>query len=195
MLVVHSTLEGVSPLTWGGAIQSEKKSGEPHDEFEERTWRERAHGDIDGNAFLAPMSIKLCVDAMAKYLSESVPGAGSSKFTKHFVSGVKVFAPLLVTDLNGKNLKVAELHKYRMFVPSDGVRGGGKRVWRNYPTAMQWRTQVELYVLDPKIDAERVKRYLTESGKFIGLGSFRSENQGYHGMFKVVEFSAEKKEE
>jgi len=189
-LIVTATLEGISPLTWGGHVTEPKKNGEPHDAYEERTWQKRAHIDANGHAYLISLAIKNCLDTVAQHLSESVPGAGSSKYTKHFARGVQSFQPLIITDLKNKPLTLKDLSKYTMFVPAEGKRGGGTRVVRNYPTAMEWRTKIELLVMDRKINADLVKRYLGEAGMFIGLGSFRAENRGIHGRFKVIEFAS-----
>lgn len=195
MLVCKATIQGTSPYTFGAPVPDSKKTGEPHDAYEERTWPQRAHRDSDGLAFIPPMALKNCIDSIAQYLSESVPGKGSAKFTKHFSSGTMVFNPMTLHDASGRPIKAADLEGYRMFVPSDGKRGGGTRVWRTYPLAQTgWTIHAEITVVDPVITAERMEAYLKKAGLYIGLGSFRPQNRGYHGRFMLKSFEAEQQE-
>lgn len=195
MLVCRTTIEGTSPYTYGAPVPDSKNTGEPHDAYEQRTWRQRAHKDADGFAFVPPMALKNCLDSVAQYLSESVPGKGTSKFTKHFVSGTMVFNPMVLHDASGKPIKADDLEPYPIFVPSGGDRGGGKRVWRTYPLAKAgWTIHAAIYVMDPIITAERMEEYLKKAGLYIGLGSFRPQNRGYHGRFSVTSFEAEQQE-
>jgi len=194
ILEVTATIQGAAPLTWGAPITSTKESGEGHDKFEDRTWQERAHIDKNGHAYIISLAIKNCLVSVAQYLSESVPGGGAAKFTKHVTSGVLPGENMTICNLKGKPLTLADLTKYTMFVPADGKRGGSTRVRRSYPTAMEWQTDLSLIVVDKKIDAERIERYLKEAGLFIGLGSFRPQNNGIHGRFKVTKFNAVSKE-
>lgn len=192
-MTVKAKIQGTSPYTYGAPVANSKLTGEPSDDYEKRTWRQRARIDADGNAFIPPMALKNCLDSIAQYLSESVPGKGSAKFTKHFVSGVQVFQPMVMHDQRGKPIKGDDLREYPMFVPSDGKRGGGTRVWRSYPLAEAgWTIDAEIVILDPVIDENRIREYLLKAGLYIGLGSFRPQNRGYHGRFAVTEFSAHK---
>ena len=56
MYTVKAKLVGRTPLGFSKVIQSKKAAKESHDDFEERTWRERIHQDSKGNAFINPMS-------------------------------------------------------------------------------------------------------------------------------------------
>lgn len=178
------TIEGVSPISFSAPVKSLKKQGETHDAYEERTWRERAHINSKGEMFVPPGALKGCLQDAARYLSESVPGKGKSTYTKHFEAGVMVTQPLML----GVQLKDCECD--RVFVPSDGKPGGGKRVWKSFPLLQNWITEGEIIVLDPVIEdkTEKVREYLEYAGKLIGIGRYRPRNRGFYGRFRVVDF-------
>lgn len=188
MLKCLFTIKGMSPISFSAPIQSKKNTGEAHDAFEERTWRERMHVDTSGEVFIPPTAIKNCLSDVAKYLSESVPGKGKSTYTKHIEAGV------LVTDPLPLGVKAADVDGERLFVPSDGKRGGGSRVWKIFPIIREWVASGELYLLDPILidKPDKIREYLDHAGKFIGLGRFRPRNNGFYGRFVVEWFKAEK---
>jgi len=193
MLKVVVKLKGVAPLQFSAPIQSTRSTGEGHDDFEERTWMERLHVDGEGRVFIPPGALKNCLAAVAKHLSESVPGKGKATYTKHFLAGTMVTDPLILT-VNGKALTKSETEKLRLFVPSDGKKGGGSRVYKNFPIVRQWETEATVYLLDPLLIAkpEKVQEYLNFAGQFIGLMAFRPQNGGYFGRFTVSDFKVEK---
>lgn len=182
MIACEFDIVGVSPISFSAPIQSTKATGETHDAFEERTWRERTHSDANGEVYIPPMALKNCLSEVAKYLSESIPGKGTSKYTKHIEAG------LLVIDPMPLGVKADKIEGERLFVPSDGKRGGGKRVYKTFPVVKQWRTKATVYILDPVIKPEKVHEYLDHAGKFIGMGRFRPRNNGFYGRFTIENF-------
>jgi len=188
MLVCTFGLVGVSPISFSAPVQSQRQVGESSDTFEARTWRERLHVNVDGNVFIPPMAIKNCLSEVAKYLSETVPGKGKSTYTKHFEAGILCVDPV---DLN---IKAKDVQGERLFVPSDGRRGSGKRVWKTFPTIPEWRGKGTVYVLDPALidKPEKIEEYLGHAGKFIGLLRFRPRNNGFYGRFIVENFVTHK---
>lgn len=148
-------------------------------DFEARTWRNRMHVTADGNVFIPPMSFKNCLSECAKYLGIQIPGQGKKNYTAKFEAGLlvtdPVVLPILAKDVPGEWL----------FVPSDGKRGGGKRVDRCFPRIEAWEADVRFYVLDNTITESVFKQHLEEAGKFIGIGRFRPRNNGYYGRFLV----------
>lgn len=184
MVTVIATLKSASPYGQSRAIQSKKNTGENHDAYEERTWRERLHVGPNGNVFIPPMAIKNCLSDCARYLSETVPGKGKATYTKHFEAGILCVQP---ADIG---IKADTVEGLRLFVPSDGKKGGGTRVWKTFPTIKEWTADVEIMLLDPILidKPEKVKEYLGHAGKFIGIGFFRPRNGGYFGRFTVENF-------
>lgn len=182
-------LVGISPMSQSRPIQSKPESGEGKDAFEERTWRERMHVDTNGNVFVPPMALKNCLPQISKYLNQSVPGQGKKTYTKFFEAGVMCIQPITL------NIKADDVKGERLFVPSDGKRGGGTRVWRIFPFIPEgWKGTAELVVIDPVLidKPEKIQEYLEQAGKFIGLGRFRPSNNGYYGRFEVRKFTATK---
>jgi len=175
---------GVTPYSQSAAIQSVRGQNEPHDEFEKRTWREHIHRDADGEAFIPPTALKNCLSEIAKYLSESIPGKGKATYTKNFEAGVTVLDPLML------GVKADDVPSERLFLPSDGKRGSGKRIWKTYPIFHSWKANAEIIVLDPIITPDVLHRYLIAAGKYIGLGRFRPRQNGYYGRFDVQNFLA-----
>ena len=188
MKTIIAKIKGVSPYGQSMAIQSVKNTGEGHDDFENRTWRERMHVDSNGTVFIPPMAIKNMLSDCARFLSESVPGKGKATYTKNFEAGILVTTPINL------GIKADTVQGLRLFVPSDGKKGGGSRVWKTFPVMQEWGGEVEIFLLDPLLIAkpEKVKEYLEHAGKFIGLGFFRPRNGGYFGRFEVTDFETMK---
>lgn len=187
MKKVTVTITGTAPISFSRPIIEKKKTGETHDDFENRTWRDRVHLDSDGCAFIPPMALKNCLSEVAKYLGESVPGKGKATYTKNFEAGVMVIDPMLL------NVKAKDIEGERLFVPASGKRGDGKRVWKTFPMIRKWTTEAIIYLLDPVLTGkpEKVQEYLEHAGKFIGMGRFRPRNNGFYGRFEISNFQVE----
>lgn len=172
-------LQGVSPYSQSKHYQTEKLSKELHKDYEARTWRDRMHSTEDGYVFIPPMSFKNCLSEAAKFLSIQIPGKGKSTYTKHFEAGV------LVVDALVLDVKKDEVPGEWLFVPSDGIRGSGKRVEKCFPVIHQWQGEVTFHILDETVTEDVFKSVLEQAGAFIGIGRFRPRNNGFYGRFKV----------
>jgi hypothetical protein len=179
MKIARCELEGTSSYSQGRYYEVASLPKERPDEKEQRTWRNKMHTDANGNVIIPPMAFKNALTAVAKYLSVQIPGKGKATFTKHFQAGVAVYDPLILPD------KAADVEGRWLFVPSDGVRGSGKRVKKCFPEIPKWKGEVVYYVLDDTITKDVFRQHLEESGRFIGIGFFRPQNNGYWGRFKV----------
>lgn len=189
LILCTAHLVGDAPIGFSRAIQSVKGTGEGHDKFEERTWREKMHTNKDGHVMLPGAAVKNALGEVAKYLSESVPGKGKATWTKHFEAGTMVTQDFpLMRD--GKPILAKEVECVRLFVPASGKRGDGKRVWKHFPVIQTWETTVQIYLLDPMLadKPEKVETYLGHGGKFIGFGFYRPRNNGNWGRFHVKSF-------
>lgn len=174
------TLESASFYGQSRFHNKEKLEKEGHNEYEKRTWMDRAHYNEDGKMFIPPMAFKNCLAECAKYLSVQIPGKGKATYTKHFVSGIMVTEPLVLNETR-KTVKGMWLH-----VPSDGVRGGTKRVLKCFPYVERWKGDVLFHIFDETITEDVFKYHLDQAGKFVGVGFFRPKNNGYWGRFKIV---------
>lgn len=157
-----------------------KLDKEQANDYETRTWREKCHTDDKGYLFIPGMSLKMSLDAAAKFLGNKIPGKRNSTYTKHFVAGV------LVLENGPLAVKKDEVEPEWLFVNADGVRGSGKRVWKCFPLVREWETTVTFYVADETITKEVLEVHLAEAGKFIGIGRFRPERGGFKGRFEVA---------
>ncbi len=185
MKSVLAELKSVSPYTQSRFHNTPKNEKESHDDYEQRTWRERCHVDKDGMVFIPPMAFKNCIAEAAKYLSIQIPGKGKATYTKHFEAGVMVMDPVPL------GVKKDDMEGMTLFVPADGRRGGSKRVLKTFPTLAEWKAEVQFYVLDETITEDVFKYHLEQAGKFIGVGSFRPRNNSFHGRFEVVDIKWE----
>ncbi len=156
-----------------------RKDKETANDHEQRTWRERLHSDENGNVFIPPTCFKNALSEAAKYLSIQIPGKGKATYTKHFEAGV------LVPEALTLPVKKADVKCHRLFLPADGKRGSGKRVWKNMPIIHSWEGNVTFMILDENITQEVFRRVLEEAGKFIGIGTFRPRQNGMFGRFTV----------
>lgn len=185
MEIARCFLSSISAYSQSKAHFTEKNDKEIPKDYEERTWKERLHVDENEMVFIPPMAVKNCLSECAKFLSIQIPGKGKATYTKHFEAGILIQDPIPL------NIKKADVEGEWLFVPSDGKRGGGKRVAKCFPIIPQWSGEINIYILDPTITKDVFEEHLKEAGNFIGIGRFRPRNNGYYGRFKVdkVEWS------
>lgn len=180
MRICDATLESASPYSQSRCYETERGDKESHKDFERRTWRDRVHATDDGTIYIPPMSFKNALSEVAKYLSEQIPGKGKATYTKHFEAGVLVTEPTILS------VKKDEVDGEWLFVPSDGRRGGGSRVWKCFPLIKSWKGTVRFHILDDTITPDVFNKHLSQAGSFIGIGRFRPRNNGFYGRFRVA---------
>jgi hypothetical protein len=175
------TLKSISPYSQSRYKDMEfpKREKEQPGDHEDRTWRERLHVNEKGFVFIPPMSFKNCLSEAAKYLAVQIPGKGKTTYTKHFEAGVLVSEPLVL------KIKKEDVIGEWYHVPSDGKRGGGKRVLKCFPCIREWQGDVTFYILDDTVTPEAFEYHLKQAGQFIGIGRFRPRNNGFYGRFTV----------
>jgi hypothetical protein len=172
-------LKSVSAYSQSAAIQTSKGPNESHEDFDQRIWRERMHVTEDGYVYIPAMAFKNALAEAGKWLGKSIPGKGKSTYAKRLVAGVMVIEDLKL------GIKAADVKSERLFVPSDGIRGSGKRVFRNFPLIPSWSGEVEFTILDDIITKDVFQEHLEQSGMFIGIGRFRPASNGTYGRFAV----------
>ena len=174
------TIKGVAPYCASRFHNSPKLDKETPDAFEQRTWREKAHYDADGNAFVPGRAFKFALMSAAKQLGLQVPGRGKKTYKDAFANGVLVLENLLLKTAR-EDVKSVTVH-----VNADGVRGSGKRVLRNFPIFHEWGGKLTFHIVNDMIVREVFEQHIREAGKFIGVGQNRPENSGEHGRFDVL---------
>lgn len=179
-------IEGLTRLQYGAYHCTPKLDKENSDDYEERTWRKKAHADAEGRLFLPPMALKNALSATAKFMAIPIPGKGKALYTKHFLSGVICVEPAIIAR-NGAPLTVDDCEKVGVFGNSKGQRGGdGPRVMKFFPTVEPvWTSTLEYMVLDDTITKSLFERVIEEVGKLNGFGVFRPQNGGYYGRFTI----------
>jgi len=172
-------IKGVSIYSPGKHVSEEHLDKESPDAYEKRTWRERAHYDDKGIAFIPPMCFKKALDTAAARLGDKIKGRRNQTWTKYFLSGVMVVDPLTL------GVKREDVKGQWLFVPSDGKKGGSTRVDRCFPVFEKWGGQLPFLVLDDLITEAVFERTLEQAGAFVGVGTFRPERGGYFGRFEI----------
>jgi hypothetical protein len=183
MHIAIATIESVTPYSQGKHIdrlEHPMKPKEAPDDYEERNWRHRMHVTSDGVVYVPASAFANCVKGSARRLQIQVPGKGKTLYTKYFEAGVMV-----VDDLR-LPIKANEVPRLRLYVPSEGRPGGGKRVFRNFPLIAQWGGEVTFYILDDMITESVFAQVLRSAGMLVGIGVSRPENRGHFGRFKVT---------
>lgn len=176
------TIEGTSTLSQSrhySKVEVPPLDKETNDAYERRTWRSRMHVTKDGRVFVPPMSFPRCALESAKRLAIKVPGGKNKTYTKSFEAGLMVTEPLVL------DVKAADVPGEELFVPSDGIRGSGKRVSKVFPMIETWGGTVMFYVLDNLITEEVFRTVIENAGLLVGIGRFRPERGGYYGRFEV----------
>jgi hypothetical protein len=179
--IATCTLASTAPYSQSRSYDREVEAlpRETKDAYEDRTWRNKCHSMPDGKIFIPPMSLKMAVDTSAKMLGRQIPGKGKSTYTKFFLSGVLVMDPIVLP------LTKDEVACDRVFANADGVRGSGKRVWRNFPRIDKWEADVPFHVIADEITEDVFAEHLKQAGAFVGIGRFRPQSGGYYGRFEV----------
>lgn len=174
------TLESVSPYSQSKFHQVPKNDKELDNDYENRTWREKLHYDENGMVYIPPMQFCNSLKEAAKYLSLPIPGKARSLFTKNFESGI------MVVDSLDIGINKDQVRPEHLFVPSDGKRGGTKRVMKIFPLIEKWKGDVTYHIFDNIITKEAFETVLRTSGQLIGIGRFRPRNWGWYGRFRIV---------
>ena len=184
-------LKSISPYSQSKHYVVDKLQGESADDHYRRTWRNHLHVDASGNVFIPPSTFKNCLSESAKFMSISVPGKGKNLYTKHFEAGVLVVKPIML------GIHRDQIECENLFLPSDGKRGGTKRVDKYYPFIPSWEADVEFEIIDETVlqssAADKNKTVfeivLEGGGQFIGIGRFRPRMNGWYGRYRIESFN------
>lgn len=179
--IAVALIEGISAYSQSRDHDTSKLDKEGPDEYDQRTWRERAHYDPETRICEIPgMAFKMAMADAAKRMQVRIPGKGKSTYTKNFLSGLIVPEnPSLGVSVDDAFCEVVNCH-------SNGIRGSGSRVKRRFPMFKRgWQVEVQFMVIDDEIPQDLFMQVLKEAGNLIGVGRFRPQNGGYLGRFRV----------
>jgi hypothetical protein len=182
-VTVKVELTGIMPLSFGKHHDEPHVSNEKESAYEVRTYREKLHFNDQGEIFVPAMMAKKSLDAAVKHKGDKIAGRGKATYTKYFETGCRVLEDFPLT-FNGSPITKDSVPYEKLFVPSDGVAGSGKRVNKWFPKIdIGWQCTGEFLILNNIIDPETFVRMLKYAGTFIGLGRWRIQNAGNYGMF------------
>lgn len=174
---------GISDLMFGRAVHEKLRPNETHEQKEELLWKEKVNVAEDGQCFIPCFAMKNALESAAKRLQRKVPGMKGT-FTKLFTQGIQCFHNFPLFNHKGDPITLEDIESRRLFVPSDGRRGSGKRVMRIFPTVGEWQFHGTILVYDDRIDESTLREHAIEVGMFIGFGAMRAENGGINGRFE-----------
>jgi hypothetical protein len=186
MHIARVTLKSSTPYSQSRNIdplEFPKRAKETHDAAEERLWRNRLHVDPSGHVFIPPTAFENAIREAAKRLAISVPGKGKTLYSKYFEAGIQV------PDGITLSIKADDVPGERLFVPSDGRPGGGRRVYKKFPRINAWEGDLTIYVFDDIINEAVFRKVLESSGQLVGIGRFRPQSRGFYGRYTVESFS------
>ncbi len=186
MHIARVTLKSKTPYSQSKNIdplEFPKKPKETHDAAEERLWRNRMHVDTKGYVVIPQTAFENAIREAAKRLAISVPGKGKTLYSKYFEAGIQIPEGITLP------LKAEEVPGERLFVPSDGRAGGGKRVYKRFPRIDEWEGELTIFVFDDLIPESVFRKVLESSGSLVGIGRFRPQSRGFYGRYTVESFS------
>jgi len=183
--------DGLSEMLFGAPIVTAKKDSETADQHEKRVWHERARITSSGQVYLQGTAVTQGLESAAKFLGRKIPGEGKKTYTQRFKSGVLATEDIMFFNPDDSPLKRDDLEGKWLFVPSDGTRGSGRRVWRCFPSVNTYYATFALMVLDNKIDEKQLTDHLVAMGRFIGWGSMRVERGNPNGRTKCADVQIE----
>src|SRR5262245_18256840 len=192
-IIATFKIKGTSPYSQSRPKLEPHEPNESEDDYRKRTWRAHLHADKAGEIYIPPSALKNCISESAKFMNIRIPGQARATYTKHFEAGVACVRPIM------RVVHVDDVESETLFLPSDGRRGGGSRVWKQYPVLREWNGSVELIILDEMVLQTRkeTSRTVLEdvvegAGQYIGLGRYRPRNNGWYGRFTVENFTLNK---
>jgi len=174
-----------SPYSQSAQATSPFLDRESHDDYDERTWREKCTTNDKGEVCVPAMAFKQLIDTVAHKLGEKVPGRRGATFKGFIASGVFVSNDAPIANGSG-NLKPKDATKRAIHANADGRRGSGSRVMRRFPEFPNYHGTVEFTIIDDIITQELFERHIRAGGMIVGIGRFRPENGGTNGRFRVT---------
>lgn len=173
-------VRSLTPYAAGRNHNTPKDKRQSHDDYERETWRQRLHVTPGGKVYLPGIGFKKCLEETVGYLGEKIPGRGQEKWTKNFLQGVNVLEDLVL------DIGPDKAEEHWVFVPSDGRRGGTKRVWKCFPRIDSWAGVLLFVVIDDLITQDVFERYLRIAGQLTGVGVWRPRNGGMWGKYQLL---------
>ena len=186
LTAIHFQIAGTSPYSQSrrADLFEAKKSDESADEFDERTWRLKAHVTDDGDSIIIPahgMHQAIIEGAQKGRLIPTAAKSKAERLNKRVTTGI-----MLIGDVQ-TNMKLSECRKVTIQANTDGKRGSGKRVPRRFPEWSPWTASFDVALLDDTLTIDDLVKAVTWAGLVAGVGRFRPTNGGHNGRFKIID--------
>jgi hypothetical protein len=178
-----------SPYSQSAQHDTPKLDRESHDDYDERTWREKCTISKDGQVVIPAMAFKQGIDTAAYKLGVKVEGRRGATYKNFFASGF--FCDSDVPIANGKALTKNDARRVKISANADGQRGSGKRVPRRFPEFDKYGGVAEFTIVDPIITETIFEQHFRAFGMIVGIGRFRPENGGRNGRLRPTKFEWE----
>ena len=175
--IANVAIRGLGKYSQSRFHETAKLSGESHEDYDKRTWREHLHLSSAGMIIIPESAMLQCIHSGVKYAGEKKKGQAT--WTKHFQGGLAMLEPA-VTGVHSDAVTYEDIYSN-----SDGVRGSGKRVYRRFPILSPWSATFSVLILDLEITKDVFTRHLEVAGRYRGIGRWRPENGGQNGRFVV----------
>jgi hypothetical protein len=189
MTAIRFHIVGTSPYSQSrrADLYEVKKPDESMDEFDERTWRLKAHTGPDGESIVIPAHglHQAIIEGAQK--GRLIPTAAKSKaerLSKRVTTGI-----MLLGDVE-TDMKLSAARKITIQANADGKRGSGKRVPRRFPEWPQWSASFDVAMLDETMTIEDLVAAVKWAGLVAGVGRFRPTNGGHNGRFAIAKAEA-----
>ena len=179
MTVATVKLTSIGPYSQSRKFEDDRGDNEPHEAYRQRVWRRHCHTNQSGEIYIPPMAVKNGLAETARRLGMTIPGKGKSTYTKRFEGGLMVTDPIML------GIQLDDVDSETLFLPSDGKRGSGSRVFKTYPLIREWQAEFDVHILDEVITEKVFRTHMEYFGMFVGLGRFRPEKNGFYGRFKL----------
>jgi hypothetical protein len=187
MLNISFAIQGIAPYSQSKMLSETRGKKESWDEFETRTWKDKAHTNGDGDSIvIAGHAIHqmLVVGAQKGRLQPKAAKSAREGLANRLVTGIA-----LQGDAE-TSMKLSEARCVAINAHANGKRGSGTRVIRKYPEWPQgWTATFDVLVLDDSLTLDDLKSALEWGGLVCGLGRFRPENMGIYGRFTVTSYN------
>lgn len=180
-----ATLVGMSGFIFGKQVSAAKERKESHEEFDERTWKEKIRVNDEGFIYMPGIALKACLCSTAKYAGMKIPGGRQRTYTQPFTRGLQCFEPILFDK------KIGDIELMRLPVIAEPGSTKETRVPRIFPYLPEWTAKVRVRILDEIINTEVLAEHFNLSGIMTGMGTWRPERGREYGTYRVMDFKTE----
>jgi hypothetical protein len=183
---VSVALRGISVYSHGRYLEDEdypKLDKESTEDKDVRLWKEKGWWDKDGYMVIPAMQIKNALANAAKHLSMKIPG-GTSRYTKHFKSGIMITEDWKIWGSDGKRIHKDSCIMEKAFP----INKANQVIKSRYPKVNpNWTSHGIIIITDSVITIPVFNYHIVQCGLFIGIGRYRVGNGGAFGSFEVMD--------